>query len=91
MKTVIQTRVDSALREDATNILASMGMSLNDGIRIFLQQVVNERAFPFRPVASEEPTEYLKECIAQVERREGLISFDSTEEFSKWLDSGIEE
>lgn len=87
MKSIIQTRVDSALRQDATNILSLMGMSLNDGIRIFLQQVVNERALPFRPSVGDEPNESLKERIAAVENGKNLMKFDSSEEFSTWLDS----
>ena len=56
MKSIIQTRVDSDLRQKAESILKAMGMSLNDGIRIFLQQVVNDRALPFRPSVGQEQT-----------------------------------
>ena len=49
MKVVIQTRVDSAVRQEAESILRSMGVSLNDGIRMFLHQIINERGMPFHP------------------------------------------
>lgn len=91
MKTIIQTRIDSDVRQNAENILNSMGLSLNDGIRMFLHQLINDRAMPFRPSAGDEPNEYLKECIAAAEKKEDLVRFDSIEDFSKWLDSESEE
>ncbi len=91
MKTVIQTRIDSSVRQSAENILNSMGLSLNDGIRMFLHQLVTDRAMPFRPSVGDEPNEYLKKCIEEVKERKNLIKFDSVEDFSKWLDSEVEE
>ena len=91
MKTVIQTRIDSSVRQNAENILNSMGLSLNDGIRMFLHQLVTDRAMPFRPSVGDEPNDYLKKCIEEVKDRKNLIKFDTVEEFSKWLDSEVEE
>ncbi len=91
MKTVIQTRVDSSIRQSAESILHSMGLSLNDGIRLFLHQLINDRGMPFRPSVSDEPNEYLKESIAEVAERKKLVRFNSMEDVSKWLDSEIEE
>ena len=63
MKTVIQTRVDSDVRRNAENILCAMGLSLNDGIRMFLHQLITDRAMPFRPNVGNEPNDCLKKCI----------------------------
>lgn len=87
MKTIIQTRIDSDVRQNAENILNSMGLSLNDGIRMFLHQLINDRAMPFRPSAGDEPNEELKKRIAASEKKEDLVRFDSLKDFSKWLDS----
>lgn len=91
MKTIIQTRIDSSVRQSAENILNSMGLSLNDGIRLFLHQLINDHGMPFRPSISEEPNEYLKQSIEEVAERKKLIKFNSIEDASKWLDSEIEE
>ena len=91
MKTVIQTRIDSSVRQSAENILNSMGLSLNDGIRMFLHQLVTDRAMPFRPSVGDEPNDYLRKCIAEVEEGKNLLRFDSMDEISKWLDSEVEE
>lgn len=91
MKTVIQTRIDSSVRQSAENILNLMGLSLNDGIRMFLHQLVTDRAMPFRPSVGDEPNDYLRKCIAEVEEGKNLLRFDSMEEISKWLDSEVKE
>ncbi len=91
MKSIIQTSVDMELRKSAEHIFSSMGISLNDGIRIYLNQVVMDRAIPFRPSIGDEPNDYLKKCIAEVKDRKNLLKFDTVEEFSKWLDSEVEE
>lgn len=45
----VQSRVNPELKQQAEAIFASMGMSLADGIRIFLQQTVNIQGLPFQP------------------------------------------
>jgi DNA-damage-inducible protein J len=44
---VIQTRVDQALREKTDTILNKLGLSTSDAIRIFLEQVILHRGLPF--------------------------------------------
>ena len=44
---VIQTRVDPALREKTDTILTKLGLSTSDAIRIFLEQVILHRGLPF--------------------------------------------
>jgi addiction module RelB/DinJ family antitoxin len=46
---VIQTRVPASLRRNTEAIFNKMGMSLNDGIRIYLAQVEMDGGLPFRP------------------------------------------
>ena len=49
MGTVIQTRIDSAVRKNAESVLKRLGLSMNDAIRIFINQVVEDQGLPFRP------------------------------------------
>lgn len=49
MSSIIQTRIDDKSKAEAEAIFRQMGMSLSDGIRIFICQVLNERALPFQP------------------------------------------
>ena len=45
---VIQTRVDPALREKTDTILTKLGLSTSDAIRIFLEQIILHRGLPFK-------------------------------------------
>ncbi len=45
----VQARIDSELKEEAEEILRDIGLSISDGMRIFLRQVVNTRGLPFQP------------------------------------------
>jgi len=46
---LIQVRIDSKLKDSAENILEAMGMRTSEAIRVFLQQIINDKAFPFKP------------------------------------------
>jgi len=84
MTTLVQTKVDNKVKVGAERALKSMGMSLEEGIRIFLSQVMMEKALPFQPYVVEEPNEETRRAIERVDRGEGLkkVSF---EEFKQML------
>lgn len=89
MTTIIQTRIDSQTKSKAEAVLKRMGMSLSDGIRIFIHQVINENALPFKPYAGDEPNEHLKKIIAEAEEeyKSGkLPSFTDVDDMIKYLD-----
>ena len=43
---MLHVRVDDELKAQAGEALASMGLSVSDAVRILLQRVVNDQAFP---------------------------------------------
>jgi DNA-damage-inducible protein J len=43
---IVQATVDSALRDHAAEVLAEIGMTLDDAVRILLIQVVEQRDLP---------------------------------------------
>lgn len=47
----IQLRVDSDLRNNAQAVCSNLGMDLTTAIRVFLNQLVIDNAFPFQPKA----------------------------------------
>jgi addiction module RelB/DinJ family antitoxin len=51
MATTIQMRIDEETKTEATSILADMGIDITTAFRMFLKEVINERALPFRPKA----------------------------------------
>ncbi len=73
--TVVRARINGQLKEEASVILASIGLTVSDAFRMMLTRVVAERALPFDPLVPNETT-----IAAMREARAGkLKSFDSVE------------
>lgn len=45
--TMVHVRVDQQIKEQATETLASMGLSVSDAVRVFLMRVVADKQIPF--------------------------------------------
>jgi DNA-damage-inducible protein J len=45
---VVRSRIDPVVKLEADKVFRSMGMTMSDGIRLFLIQVIAERALPFK-------------------------------------------
>lgn len=44
---LVQTRIDADVKARATAVLAAMGITVSDAVRILLTRTANEGAFPF--------------------------------------------
>ena len=51
--TMIHVRIDKDVKDNATSTFESMGLSLSDGIRLFLLRVIADRKLPFEIRAGE--------------------------------------
>lgn len=72
---LVQTRIDGAIKAEATVVLAAMGLTVSDAVRLLLTRVAREHALPFDPLVPNAVT-----IAAMKEAREGkLASFDSVE------------
>ncbi len=72
-KPVVRARVDEAIKEEASAVLAAMGMTVSDAFRILLTRIAREKALPFDPlVPNPETIEAMKEA-----RRGNLPSYGS--------------
>ena len=47
---VVRARIDEATKNEATAVLASMGLTLSDAFRLLLKRVAAEKALPFEPL-----------------------------------------
>jgi DNA-damage-inducible protein J len=47
---LVQTRIDQAVKEEATIVLAAMGLTVSDAVRLMLTRVARDRALPFEPL-----------------------------------------
>ena len=46
---LVQTLIDGAIKEEAAAVLAAMGLTVSDAVRLFLTKVAREHALPFDP------------------------------------------
>jgi DNA-damage-inducible protein J len=71
--TVVRARIDERIKEEASALLAAMGLTVSDAFRIMLTRVAREKALPFEPLIPNETT-----IAAMREARAGKPnSFDS--------------
>ncbi len=54
--TVVRARIDEHIKEEATVVLAAMGLTVSDAFRIMLTRVAREKALPFEPLVPNEAT-----------------------------------
>ena len=47
---LVQTRIDGVIKEEAAIVLAAMGLSVSDAVRLMLTRVASEKALPFEPL-----------------------------------------
>ncbi|NEX15966.1 MAG: type II toxin-antitoxin system antitoxin, RelB/DinJ family [Halochromatium sp.] len=81
--TRVQARIDDDVKEEATAVLAAMGLTVSDAVRLMLTRVAREHALPFDPlIPNPETIEAMKEA-----RRGQLRSFGSVDELMADLDA----
>ena len=49
-KQLVQARIDGAVKEEAATVLAAMGLTVSDAVRLLLTKVAQEKALPFEPL-----------------------------------------
>lgn len=80
---VVRARIDEHIKEEASAVLAAMGLTVSDAFRIMLTRVAREKALPFEPLVPNATTiEAMKEA-----RRGGLKSFSSVKDLMADLDA----
>jgi DNA-damage-inducible protein J len=72
---LVQARIDGAIKEEAAAVLAAMGLTVSDAVRLLLIRVAREKALPFAPLVPNTSTiEAMKEA-----RKGGLPQFDGVD------------
>ena len=73
---LVQARIDPAVKQEAAAVLAAMGLTVSDAVRLLLTRVAREKALPFAPLVPNQGTiEAMKEA-----RQGGLPRFDSVQD-----------
>ena len=81
--TVVRARIDGQVKEKAARVLADMGLSVSDAIRLLLVRVAAEKALPF---AVKVPNAETQAAITELEHGAGK-SFDSVGELMAELNA----
>ena len=72
---LVQARIDGTVKEEAATVLAAMGLTVSDAVRLLLTRVAQEGALPFAPLIPNAVTiEAMKEA-----RKGDLPQFDSVQ------------
>ena len=80
---VVRARIDEHIKEEASAVLATMGLTVSDAFRLMLTRVAIEKALPFEPlVPNAETIEAMKEA-----RRGNLESFESVDSLMATLNA----
>ena len=65
---VVRARIDERTKEEATVVLAAIGLTVSDAFRIMLTRVAREKALPFEPLIPNAKT-----IKAMKEARQGKV------------------
>lgn len=77
----VRARIDEALKEEAAAVLADMGLTVSDVVRIVLTRVAKEKSLPFEMRV---PNKLTLETLAKSERGEDVHhAKDATDLFGK--------
>jgi DNA-damage-inducible protein J len=80
---LVQTRIEETVKEEAATVLAAMGLTVSDAVRMMLTRVAREKALPFEPLVPNATTiEAMKEA-----RRGGLAKAASIRELADALNA----
>jgi len=72
---VVRARIDEHIKEEASIVLASMGLTVSEAFRMMLTRIAREKALPFEPlVPNAETIAAMKEV-----RRGRLASFETVD------------
>ncbi len=87
MNTTIQTRIDDKTKKQAEQIFNQLGITLNDGIRLFVKQVIHQKALPFQPSLGNLPNEETIKVFQEVKNKEHSKPFYSVQALMDDLDA----
>ncbi len=81
--TVVRARIDEHIKEEATIVLAAMGLTVSDAFRIMLTRVAREKALPFEPLIPNEKTMQAIKAARSSKRMEKVTLDQLADEWRK--------
>ena len=50
MSTVVRARIDEKVKDEATAVLAAIGLTVSDAFRLMMVRIATEKRLPFEPL-----------------------------------------
>jgi DNA-damage-inducible protein J len=79
---VVRARIDGHIKEEATVVLAEMGLTVSDAFRLMLTRVAKEKTLPFDPLVPNAQT-----VDAMQEARHGTLEVVTLDGLQAVLDA----
>ncbi len=79
---IVRARIDEHIKEEASVVLAAMGLTISDAFRILLTRIAREKVLPFEPLAPNAAT-----IKAMKEARRGNLETVTLDELQAVLDA----
>ncbi|WP_309753337.1 type II toxin-antitoxin system RelB/DinJ family antitoxin [Novosphingobium sp.] len=79
---LVQTRINGTVKAEASAVLATMGLTVSDAVRLMLTRVAQDKALPFEPLRPNAET-----IAAMLEARAGNLQTVTLAELQAELDA----
>ena len=79
---LVQTRINGTVKAEASAVLATMGLTVSDAVRLLLTRVAHDKALPFEPLVPNAAT-----ITAMKAAREGKLETVTLAELQAVLDA----
>lgn len=79
---LVQTRISHAVKAEAAAVLATMGLTVSDAVRIMLTRVAHDKELPFEPLRPNAET-----IAAMLDARAGKLETVTLAELQAELDA----
>jgi DNA-damage-inducible protein J len=80
---VVRARIDEHVKQEASAVLAAMGLTVSDAVRLLLVRIASDKVLPFEPLVPNVET-----IAAMREARRGkLPSFATVNDLMRHLDA----
>jgi DNA-damage-inducible protein J len=83
-KAIIQTRIDSSIKEDAQEILTRLHITMSEAITLYLTQITLHKGIPFEVKI---PNKLTNETLIDSEEGKGLHKADDVDDLFRRLES----
>ena len=83
---VVRARIDGHIKEEASVVLAAMGLTVSDALRLMLTRVATEKALPFEPLA---PNAVTIAAIREARVAKKLAKFNSVDDLMADLNADV--